>query len=810
MEAEINERIIPVDIEDEMKSSYLDYAMSVIVGRALPDVRDGLKPVHRRILYAMYEAGITSDKPYRKSARVVGDVLGKYHPHGEASIYDALVRMAQDFSSRFSLIDGQGNFGSIDGDPPAAMRYTEVRMAKISEELIADIEKNTVDFIPNYDESLEEPTSLPGKLPNLLLNGCSGIAVGMATNIPPHNLKETVHAIIKYIDYPEVSIEELMEYLPGPDFPTGALICGREGLREAYWTGRGMIQLRARACIEKMKSGRECIVITEIPYQVNKANLITKIAELVREKKIDGIADLRDESDREGMRIVVEIRREENPQVILNQLYKHTQMQTTFGIILLALVENRPQILNLKQLIQYYVEYRQNVILRRTRFDLDRAEKRAHLVEGLRIAQAHLEEVVNIIRSAKNTEDARSSLQQRFGFSDEQAQAILEMRLQQLTGLERQKLQDEYLQLIKTINYLKSVIDNPQKVREIIKQELEDLKNKYADPRRTEILDKIEDVKLENLIAEEEVVITISHSGYIKRLPLSTYRQQRRGGRGVTGVNMKEEDFVKELFISSTHDTLLFFSNRGECYILKVHEIPEGGRTSRGKAIVNLLSLNPDEFITATILLPRFNENRYLLMVTRQGMIKKTELGAFQHVHRRGIIALHLQSGDELAEVISTTGEKEVILATRLGKAIRFSEAEVRPRGRTAQGVKGITLPPGDAVMGMKAVNENELLLTVTGKGYGKRTPMAEYRLTKRGGKGIINSKIGEPQGVVAGIEKVSEEDELMMVTSSGMILRIPVKEIPVRGRNTRGVRLIRLKEDDRVVAITRVVSREE
>ena len=807
MEAEIKQRIIPVDIEDEMRNSYLDYAMSVIVGRALPDIRDGLKPVHRRILYAMYETGNNSDKPYRKSARIVGDVLGKYHPHGEASVYEALVRMEQDFSTRYPLIDGQGNFGSIDGDPPAAMRYTEVRMAKISEELVADIDKNTVDFIPNYDESLKEPTVLSSKIPNLLLNGSSGIAVGMATNIPPHNLKEIVEAIIKYLANSEISMEELMESLPGPDFPTGGLICGRDGIREAYRTGRGMIQLRARSRIEKMKNGRECIIITEIPYQVNKTHLLEKMADLVREKKIDGITDLRDESDREGMRIVIEIRREENPAVILNQLYKHTQLQTTFGIIFLALVKNRPQILNLKQMIQYYAEHRQNVILRRTHFDLAGAQRRAHLVEGLRIAQAHLEEVVKIIRSAKNAEEARLSLQQRFGLSEEQSKAILEMRLQQLTGLERQKLEDEYLELIKTISYLTSIINNIQKVREIIKEELEELKKKYGDPRRTEILDGQEEIKVEDLITEEEVIINISHSGYIKRIPLSTYRQQRRGGIGVTGADMKEEDFIKELFISSTHDTILFFSNRGKCYPLKVHEIPEGGRVSRGKAIVNLLPFNPDESITATILFPRSIEGGYLLMVTRQGKIKKTELRAFQQLRRSGITAIHLQPKDELVEAISTNGKEEIIIATRLGKAIRFSEVGVRPMRRGARGVKGISLLPGDTVMGLKAMREKEMLLTVTEKGYGKRTPMGGYRITNRGGKGIINFKIREHHGQVAGIERVSEDDELLIMTSNGMMLRIPVKDIKISGRNTQGVRLIRLKEEDRVVAMARVLS---
>jgi DNA gyrase subunit A len=803
------ERVLPVYIEDEMRTSYLDYAMSVIVGRALPDVRDGLKPVHRRILYAMNGLGLLPEKPYKKSARVVGEVLGKFHPHGDAAVYEAIVRMAQDFSLRHPLIDGQGNFGSIDGDEAAAMRYTEVRLGPLSMELLRDIEKETVDFVPNFDNTLEEPTVLPASFPNLMVNGSSGIAVGMATNIPPHNLNEVVDAIIMVIENPDVEIDSLMEVILGPDFPTGGFILRGEGLREAYLLGKGRVIVRARAIIEKARSGKESIIIKEIPYQVNKSALIKKIAELVQEKRISGIVGLRDESDRDGMRIVIELKRDEAPHIILNCLYKHTQLQTTFGITMLALVDGAPRILNLKEMLVCFLDHRIEVVRRRTQYELKVAEERAHILEGLKVAIANLDRIIKIIRGSATPSDAKDELVRVFGLSEQQAQAILDMPLKKLTRLEHKQIEDEYLELIKKIAFLKSVLASERKILEIIKQELISLKERYGNERRSELLEEEGDFEAEDLIKEEEVVITVSHTGYIKRLPLNTYRQQRRGGRGVVGMTIKEEDFVKHIFVGSTHSFVLCFTNLGRLFWLKIHEVPEGGRLSKGKALVNLLNLRDKETVTAFIPINDFDEGRYLLMVTACGVIKKTPLRAFSNPRARGIVALSLGEGDELVGVRLTSGEDDIILATSSGRALRFNERTLRPMGRAARGVRGIRLFEGHRVVGMEVVVEGLSLFTLTSNGCAKRTRLENYPIHNRGGCGVIDIKIKDHNTDVVAIHEVGEEDELVVITNNGLVIRIPIKEIPILGRNTQGVRLIRLEKEDRVVGCALVTPRQ-
>lgn len=804
------ETVIPIYIEDEMKNSYLDYAMSVIIGRALPDVRDGLKPVHRRVLYAMNELSMASDKPYKKSARIVGEVLGKYHPHGDKAIYDSIVRMVQNFSHRYPLIDGQGNFGSIDGDEPAAMRYTEVRMAKFAEELLKDLDKQTVDFVPNFDETLKEPTVLPAVLPNLLLNGSSGIAVGMATNIPPHNLGELVDGIILLIDNPNTTIEELMQVIPGPDLPTGGFIFGIDGIKEYCTTGRGKIILRAKSKTEVLKNGKEAIIITEIPYQVNKTNLLQKIAELVRTKKIEGILELRDESDREGIRIVIGLKRDENAYVILNQLYMHTQLQVTFGVIMLALVNNQPRILNIKEIIELYLKHRQEIIIRRSKYELKLTEERAHILEGLKIALANLDAVIKTIRNSKSPKEAKESLIGQFGLTEGQAQAILEMQLQRLTALERDKLDAEYLKLIKIIAELKSILASKKKILDLIKKDLVKIKKEYADTRRTQIIKEAVEFKMEDLIAEEAMVITITHTGYIKRLPLSIYKMQQRGGVGVTGMTTKEEDFIDQLYVASTHDYILFFSTKGRVYWLKVYDLPESGRITKGKAIVNLLKLSEDEKIAASIPLREFNEEDYLIMVTRKGLVKKTRLMAYSRPRVGGIIALSLVGDDELIKVERTKGDEDVVLSTKSGKAIKFNEIQVRPTGRTACGVRGIRLKEDDCVVGMEVAREGLTLLTVTANGYGKRTKFSDYRRQARGGMGVIDIKTTPRNGQVIGICEINDTDEIVMITEAGMVIRCSAKNISIIGRNTQGVRLIRLKEGDKVVDAVSITTKEE
>lgn len=803
-------KVLPIKIDEEMKNSYIDYAMSVIVMRALPDVRDGLKPVHRRILYAMHEAGMAPNKPYKKSARIVGEVLGKYHPHGDSSVYDATVRMAQDFSIRYMLVDGHGNFGSVDGDSAAAMRYTEVRMSRIAEEMLADIEKDTVNFAPNYDESLQEPVVLPAKIPNLLVNGSAGIAVGMATNIPPHNLGEVVDGTIMMIDNPEVTIKDLMSVIKGPDFPTAGLILGREGIKDAYTTGKGSVKMRAQARIEKMSNGKNRILVTEIPYQVNKARLIESIAALVRDKVVDGITDLRDESDRSGMRIVIELRRDVNPDVILNQLYKHTQMQETFGVNMLALVDGRPRVLNLQQIIHYYIEHQKDVIIRRTKFELAKARDRAHILEGLKIALDNLDAVITTIRSSRTVDVAREALMTGFSLSEKQAQAILDMRLQRLTGLEREKIEQEYKDILETIEWLEAVLADERKVLGIIKEEMLDVKKRFADNRRTVITDDLSRLDVEDLIAEEDIVITLTHSGYVKRLPVDTYRSQRRGGKGVTGMGTKEEDFVEHLFVATTHHNILFFTNRGRVYRLKGYEIPEASRTAKGTAIVNLLSLEAKEKVTAVIPVREFGGDRLLFMATRKGVVKKTELVEFDTSRRAGLIGIVLDEDDDLIDVKLTNGEMNVILGTEKGMAIKFAETDVRPMGRATRGVRGISLRKGDNVVGMDTVKEEDELLTVTADGYGKRTAVAEYRAQTRGGVGIINNKVTEKTGKVVGIKAVRPGQEIMLITGDGIVIRIDVTEISTISRNTQGVRLMRTDENDQVVAVAAVEKKVE
>ena len=805
-----NEKIVTVPIEDEMKKSYIDYAMSVIVGRALPDIRDGLKPVHRRILYAMKELNLENNKPYKKSARIVGEVLGKYHPHGDSAVYDAMVRMVQEFSLRYPLVDGQGNFGSVDGDSAAAMRYTEARMASITREMLADIDKETVDFAPNFDESLQEPTLLPAAAPNLLINGSSGIAVGMATNIPPHNLTEVIDGVIALIENPDVTTKELMKKITGPDFPTGGIICGREGIKKAYETGRSPIKVRAKANIEQQKNNRESIVITEIPYQVNKTNVINNIVKLVQEKRVEGISDVRDESDKDGMRFIVELKRDANAQVVLNLLYKHTQLETTFGIIFLSLVNNQPRILPLKQILHYFIEHRKVIIIRRTKFDLRKAQERAHILEGFKICLDNLDEVIKTIRQSKNTREARIALMEKFGFTEIQAQAILEMQLQRLTALEREKIESEYLELIKKISMLKAILADPKKVLAIIKEELLALQKKYGDERRTQIIARIDDFEIEDLIAEEDMVITLSHAGYVKRLPVSTYRKQKRGGKGVSGVGMREEDFVERLFIASTHDYLLVFTDRGKVYWLKVYEIPQAGRLAKGKAIVNMLQFESNENIAALIQVKDFEEGKFLIMCTADGQIKKTDLMAYSNPRKGGINAITIRDKDKLIACQLTDGDHEIFLATYEGKAIRFPETNVREMGRTASGVRGISLAKKDKVIGMELVDKDATLLTVTENGFGKRTKVDEYRPQSRGGKGNINIKTTEANGMVVGLNTVVDKDELMLITSSGMIVRCPMKTVRTTGRSTQGVRLMRLTGEDKVVAVARVAAKEE
>ncbi|MDK2801671.1 MAG: gyrase subunit [Clostridiales bacterium] len=799
------QKIIPVDIESEMKKSYIDYAMSVIVGRALPDVRDGLKPVHRRILYAMNELGFTPDKPYRKCATTVGEVLGKYHPHGDAAVYDSMVRMAQDFSLRYPLIDGHGNFGSIDGDSAAAMRYTEARMSKLAVEMLTDIEKETVDFVPNYDDRLKEPSVLPSRFPNLLVNGSSGIAVGMATNIPPHNLTEVINGIVAIIDDPNITIEGLMHHIKGPDFPTAGIIMGTQGIKEAYATGKGRVVIRAKATVEQMSNTKQRIVVNEIPYQVNKARLIEKIAELVKDKRIEGISDLRDESDREGMRIVIELKKDANANVILNQLYKHTQMQNTFSIIMLALVDNEPKVLNLRQILDHYIDFQKQVIIRRTKYDLAKAEARAHILEGLRIALDHIDAIINVIRSSQTTAIAKERLMQDFSLSDAQSQAILDMRLARLTGLEREKIEEEYRQLIETIKYLRDVLASETMVLNIIKEELLVIKEKFGDERRTMITMAEDEINVEDLIEEEDNVITLTHFGYIKRLHVNTYKSQRRGGKGIVGLSTREDDFVETMFIASTHHHILFFTDRGRMYRLKAYEIPEAGRQAKGTAIVNLLQVEPGEKITAMIPVKEFVEGQYLLMTTKHGVIKKTDLMEYDTTRKGGLAAITLRDDDELIRVKLTDGNQQVILGTRNGLSIRFSEQDVRPMGRTAQGVKAINLNEGDYVVGMSLIRENADLLVVTENGFGKKTSLDEYRVQSRGGKGILTYRLTEKTGPVAGIKVVTDKDDIMLINSDGSIIRLEVREISRMGRTTQGVTLMRMEEGVRLIGVARL-----
>jgi DNA gyrase subunit A len=804
------DRQVEVKIEDEMKRSYLDYAMSVIIGRALPDVRDGLKPVHRRILYAMRELKNDWNKPYKKSARIVGDVIGKYHPHGDTAVYDTIVRMAQQFSLRYPLVDGQGNFGSVDGDAAAAMRYTEGRLTRLAHEMLEDLDKETVDFAPNYDETLTEPSVLPAKIPNLLINGSSGIAVGMATNIPPHNLTEIINATVALIDNADISTEELMISLPGPDFPTSAIIHGRKGIEDAYKTGRGIIKLRARVMIEKdRRTGRESIIVTEIPYQVNKARLIEKISELMRQKRIEGIQYVRDESDREGMRAVIALKKDEISGVVLNQLYAYTQMEATFGIILLSIVNREPKLLPIKELLSHFVEHRKEVIVRRTRYDLDKAEARAHILEGLKIALDHIDAVVDMIRSSKTPAEAKERLVSRLELTQTQAQAILEMRLQRLTGLERDKIQEDYKETIQAIARYHEILASERLVLNIIKEELTDLKERYGDERRTEIVEKAEDISIEDMIVEEDMVVTVSHAGYIKRNPITLYNSQRRGGKGKTGMGTKEEDFVDRLFVASTHDTFLFFTSLGRVYWRKVHELPQAGRLARGKAIVNLLALEDGEKLATVLPVRSFEPGHSVILATRGGTVKKTDIMAYSRPRLGGIIALNLLSGDELIAARITDGTQNAFLGSRYGKSIRFHESKVRPMGRVSRGVRGMRLAEGDYIVGMEVLTEGKTLMTVTENGYGKRTSIDEYPIRNRGGMGVITIKTTERNGMVVAILLVTDEDDLMLMTDRGKIIRMPIKDISVIGRNTQGVRLIGMNPGERVVSAARLAEKD-
>jgi DNA gyrase subunit A len=802
-----------VNIEDEMRKSYMDYAMSVIIGRALPDVRDGLKPVHRRVLYAMSELNNDYNKPYKKSARVVGDVIGKYHPHGDTAVYDTIVRLAQDFSMRYPLVDGQGNFGSLDGDSAAAMRYTEVRMDRLAHELLADLEKETVDFGPNYDDSLQEPLVLPCKFPNLLVNGSEGIAVGMATKIPPHNLGEVIDGLIAVIDDPTLPFEDLWKLVPGPDFPTAGFILGREGIRQAYQTGRGIVQMRARALVEKdRRTGREKIVVTEIPYQVNKAKLIEKIADLIKDKKLEGISDLRDESDREGIRVVIELKKDVIPQVTLNQLYKMTPMQSSFGIIMLAIVSGQPRVLTLREVLDRFIEHRKEIVTRRCIFELKKAEDRAHILEGFKIALENLDEVIAIIKGSSSPAEARERLIARFSFSERQAQAILDLRLHRLTGMERDKILAEYQDILALIQRLKEILASEIEILNIIKQELQEIKDRFADKRRTEIIEKTGELSLEDLIVDEDMVVTVSHSGYIKRNAVSLYRAQRRGGKGKTGMRPKEEDFVEQLFIASTHSFVLVFTDLGKVYWLKVHEIPQGGRASRGKAIVNLLQLASGENVTSILPVREFTEGKFIITATRNGVIKKTDLMAYANPRAGGIIALTIDEGDRLVSTRLSDGTMDILLASRNGKAIRFPEEDVRPTGRTSRGVRGMLLEGDDCLIGMEVVSDatSATLITVTENGYGKRTDLDEYRLQGRGGKGIITIKTSQRNGKVVDIKLLSEDVDLMFITDRGKVLRTRVSDLSIIGRNTQGVRLMVLEPEERIVAVAKLAERDE
>ncbi len=802
---------VPINIVDEMQSSYIDYAMSVIVGRALPDARDGLKPVHRRVLYAMQDLGVSWNRSYKKSARIVGDVIGKYHPHGDSAVYDTIVRLVQDFSMRYPLVDGQGNFGSVDGDSAAAMRYTEVRMQRISEELLADLEKETVDFVPNYDGSMQEPKVLPAKLPNLLVNGSSGIAVGMATNIPPHNIPEVVSALVHLIDNPDADVDALMQHITGPDFPTGGYIVGDAGIKSAYRTGRGIVRMRAKVSIEvHPKTDRQSVIVTELPYQVNKARLIEKIAHLVTDKKLEGISDLRDESDRDGMRIVVELKRGEIPQVVINKLYKYTDMQSSFGVNMVALVEEQPVLLNLKLALTHFLDHRREVVIRRTRFELKKAEERAHILEGLKIALDNLDAVIALIRAAESPDMARAGLMTEFSLSHPQAQAILDMRLQRLTGLERQKLLDELAALMEQIAYLKSVLSDSSLLMGIIKDELVNLADKFGDERRTEIIPDAGEISIEDMIKQEEMVITVSHQDYIKRVSVSSYRSQRRGGKGKVAMNTKDEDFVEKLFVASTHDYLMIFTDRGRVHWIKVWELPEMSRTARGKAIVNLLLLEEGEKVASILPVSAFRDDRNVVMGTEMGVIKKTVLSAYANPRAGGIIAINLDEGDRLISVRISNGEQDVLMATRKGLSIRFAESEARPLGRATRGVRGISLGEGDKVIAMEVVQDDSTILSVTENGYGKRTVLTEYRTQGRGGKGIISIKTGDRNGDCVGVLPIGPDDQLMMVAASGKMIRLNVKDIKTIGRNTQGVKLIDLEGDDRVVALAQLAEKVE
>ncbi|NWF50326.1 MAG: DNA gyrase subunit A [Ignavibacteriaceae bacterium] len=807
----IFEKVQPVTIEEEMKSSYIDYAMSVIVARALPDVRDGLKPVHRRVLFGMHELGLPHNRPYKKSARIVGEVLGKYHPHGDSAVYDTMVRMVQDFSLRYPLVDGQGNFGSIDGDSPAAMRYTEARLARIADEMLRDLDKNTVEFGTNFDESLQEPLVLPSYLPNLLVNGASGIAVGMATNIPPHNLNEVIDGLVHLIENPKSKPEDLIKFVKAPDFPTGGIIYGYEGVREAYLQGRGRIVIRAKANIETLKNDRENIVITEIPYQVNKSALIEKIADLVREGKINDISNIRDESDRDGLRLVIELKRDAQPTIVLNQLFKHTQMQVTFGVIMLALVHGVPKVLNLQEMMQHFLDHRMDVLVRRTKFELDAAEKRAHILEGYIIALDNIDAVIETIKKSKDVETAKVNLMKKFKLSEVQAKAILDMRLQRLTGLERKKIEDEYKETIKLIERLRGILESEKKRKQIIKEELIQLKDKYGDERRTEIIKDYKEFSLEDIIAEEDVVVTISHQGFIKRFPVSGYRRQGRGGKGVTGAGTKEDDFIEHMFVASTHQYILFFTDKGRCYWLKVHEIPEGGRTARGRSIINLLEKEKEENITAFVAVKEFRDDQYLIMVTEKGTVKKTVLSAYGNVRKGGINAINLVDKDRLIEVKMTDGKNDIVIGTRNGFAIRFNEKDVRDMGRTATGVRGVRIGKGDRVVGLLVIRHPQTsVLVVTEKGFGKRSDINDYRITRRGGKGVITVKTTDKVGKMIAMMEVVDKDELVIISTQGMVIRQSVKDIRVMGRNTQGVRVIRLNDGDSIADIARIIPEEE
>ena len=804
--ATIFEKIVPVSLEEEMKSSYIDYSMSVIVSRALPDVRDGLKPVHRRVLFGMHELGLSYNKGYKKSARVVGEVLGKYHPHGDSAVYDTMVRMVQDFSLRYPLVAGQGNFGSVDGDSPAAMRYTEVRMAQITQEMLRDLDKNTVDFTPNFDDTLQEPTVLPSYLPNLLINGSSGIAVGMATNIPPHNLSEVIDGLIALIKNPDIKNEKLMKFVLAPDFPTGGIIYGYQGVKDAYMTGRGRIVVRAKANIETLKNGRENIIITELPYQVNKANLIEKMADLVRDGKLSDLSNIRDESDRDGMRVVIELKRDAQPAVVLNQLFKHTQMQTTFGVIMLALVNGIPKVLMLKEMMQHFLKHRMDVLIRRTKYELDAAERRAHILEGYIIALDNIDAVIETIKKSRDVETAKKNLMRKFKLSEIQAKAILDMRLQRLTGLERKKIEDEYKETIKLIERLRGILKSEEKRFMMIRDELLEIKKKYGDERRTEIIHDYEEFSLEDIIAEEDVVVTISHKGFIKRFPVSGYRKQGRGGKGVTGAGTKDDDFIEHMFIASTHQYILFFTDKGKCYWLKVHAIPEGGRATRGRSVLNLIQKDKDEEITAFVAVKEFKDDQSLIMVTEHGTVKKTVLSAYGNVRKGGINAINLVKGDRLIEVKMTDGNNDIIIGTRNGFAVRFNEKDVRDMGRVATGVRGVKLGKGDYVVSLLVIKRQSTILVVTGKGFGKRSELNDYRVTHRGGKGVITVKAGDKNGKMIAMMDVVDGDELVIITTHGMVIRQSVKDLRVMGRNTQGVRVIRLKDGDSIADIAKVV----